>query len=163
MKLWFSGIVPVTHSILQGPPHLYLVKRVVQWSDALNYCRLKYTDLAKVKDNIVLETLNAMAASNGITSWPIWIGLYNDYDNWRWSFNNISLKSTNLTNWSPGQPDNAQGVESCGAINATGYWEDDECVLLKPFICYNGEWTLCFFFFILIHAVRIKYICLLPL
>lgn len=109
------------------------------WSDAVNYCRMKYTDLANVKDNSVRQTLNAMAASNGLTSWPIWIGLYNDYDSWRWSFNDISLKSTNLMNWSPGQPDNAKGVESCGGIDGTGYWEDYNCILLKPFICYDGE------------------------
>ncbi|KAI5087809.1 macrophage mannose receptor 1 isoform X2, partial [Silurus meridionalis] len=129
----------ITYNVQQPAPLLYFIEQAVSWADAQKYCRMKYTDLARVKTTSVLATLNKMAAISGVTSWPLWIGLYNDFNSWRWSFNNLFLKSTNLTNWYPGQPDNIKGHEACGGIYGAGYWADWNCALQKPFICYNGK------------------------
>ncbi|XP_046699410.1 C-type mannose receptor 2-like [Silurus meridionalis] len=79
-----------------------------------------------------------MAVDSGLTSWRIWIGLYNDLDSWRWSFNDLSLSSTNLTNWYSGQPDNYMGHEACGGIYGAGYWADWDCAGQRSFICYDA-------------------------
>ncbi|KAI5086126.1 lectin C-type domain containing isoform 1 precursor, partial [Silurus meridionalis] len=123
----------------QQTTHLFFINQAVSWPDAQKYCRTKYPDLARVKDPSVLVELNKMAASRGLTLWPLWIGLYNDFYNWRWSFNNISQTSTNLTLWYPGEPDNYVGHESCGGVYVAGNWADWDCALQKPFICYSGE------------------------
>ncbi|KAI5620127.1 secretory phospholipase A2 receptor-like, partial [Silurus asotus] len=133
----YNGVVPITFSA-QRTTHLFFINQVVSWPNAQKYCRTKYTDLARVKDPSVLVELNKMAASKGLTLWPLWIGLYNDFYNWRWSFNNVSQTSTNLTLWFPGEPDNYAGHESCGGILAAGNWADWDCALQRPFICYNG-------------------------
>ncbi|XP_046699389.1 C-type mannose receptor 2-like [Silurus meridionalis] len=137
LLLCLSGVVPITFSV-QQTTHLFVINQAVSWPDAQKYCRTKYTDLARVKDPSVLVELNKMAASRGLTLWPLWIGLYNDFYNWRWSFNNISQTSTNLTLWNTGEPDNYVGHESCGGVYVAGNWADWDCALQKPFICYNA-------------------------
>ncbi|XP_053087024.1 putative C-type lectin domain family 20 member A [Pangasianodon hypophthalmus] len=137
--LGLTGVVPITISILQTTRGLYFINQAVTWPAAQNYCRMKYTDLARVKDYSDLLKLREMAASRGLTMWPIWIGLYNDFDSWRWSFNNLLLTNTTPMSWYLGHPDNYKGAEACGVIFSPGYWGDSNCTTLNPFICYNAS------------------------
>ncbi|XP_026778249.3 macrophage mannose receptor 1-like [Pangasianodon hypophthalmus] len=65
-----------------------------------------------------------------------WIGLYNDINSWRWSFENTSLGP--MTKWNSKQPDNHNGNEEC-AITNKGIWSDMPCVEPNPFICFDDE------------------------
>lgn len=135
----FAGIVSVTScSFVPPAPVPYFVDQVKGWSAAQHYCSLVYTDLAMVKDYNTLLKLREIVNNEGLTWWPIWIGLYYDTDSWHWSFESVSLMSTSLTLWSPGQPNIFQWGETCGGISGAGYWEDYNCTALRPFICYKG-------------------------
>lgn len=131
------GLVPV--SILQNVTHLYhMIMTPATWSTAQSYCRELYSDLATVESADDWVRLNRLLRRQRIKD-PFWIGLYNDINNWRWSFNEVPLKNTRFTMWGTGDPDNNNGKESCGLINSDGYWWDAYCYDPRPFICYDGE------------------------
>ncbi|CAB1345498.1 unnamed protein product [Coregonus sp. 'balchen'] len=52
------------------------------WTEAQSYCRERYTDLATV-DN--MEDIERVIELVEDTKDPIWIGLYDDGNSWRWS------------------------------------------------------------------------------
>ncbi|KAI5620125.1 C-type mannose receptor 2-like, partial [Silurus asotus] len=125
-------------SIMQTVPHEYhLITTKVTWSSAQNYCRVMYTDLATIESDNDWVRLNKLITSQNIKA-PFWVGLYNDIDSWRWSFNEVPLQYTTFRQWGSGDPDNNKGRESCGIINNDGYWWDAYCYDLRPFICYNS-------------------------
>ncbi|KAF4071309.1 hypothetical protein AMELA_G00271740, partial [Ameiurus melas] len=85
--------------------------------------------------------LQKEAASKG-QAWVIaWVGLYNDFNSWRWSLNDLPLKNVPYTNWSTGEPDNAGGKEACGIIGYYNSWWDVPCTQPRPFICYNASFS----------------------
>ncbi|XP_058240549.1 macrophage mannose receptor 1-like [Hemibagrus wyckioides] len=84
--------------------------------------------------------LNKEAISKAFTDYT-WIGLYNDVNSWRWSLNELPLKNVTYTNWYTGQPDNYAAKEACGIIYAYGTWADTICTGLRPFICYNANFS----------------------
>lgn len=120
---------------------VFLSSGSLTYSEAQKYCRSSgyFSDLVDAQDKGTLDMLSDFMISAQRSTIPIWIGLYNDNDSWRWSFDNVFLTNTSLKLWSPGQPDNFEGGESCGGINGTGYWQDYNCTTHKPFICYKGE------------------------
>lgn len=61
--------------------------------------------------------------------------MYNDVNSWRWSMGNEPM---GLAMWATGEPNNAAGVESCGAIFSS-YWNDFSCANAFPFVCYDGK------------------------
>ncbi|XP_062865232.1 putative C-type lectin domain family 20 member A [Trichomycterus rosablanca] len=134
-----TGFAPVVLSVQSDTTTLYLIKQAMSWPDARSYCKAKYIDLAPVKTYNDLLNIRAEAARQGVT-WPIWIGLYDDIDSWRWSYNNLSLSAITLRKWDPFEPNNYNGIEQCGVITSLGGWCDCSCSTLKPFICYNAEY-----------------------
>ncbi|XP_060771668.1 putative C-type lectin domain family 20 member A [Neoarius graeffei] len=135
--LCLMGLVPITFPIPLPHSALFYVQEVMSWPDAQSYCRMKYTDLLRVQDQRVLLKLRELVANNIMVTWPLWIGLYNDVDSWRWSFNDLPLRNTTFVNWYSGEPDNYYAQESCGHLSGSGVWKDQPCTALKPFICYN--------------------------
>jgi len=59
------------------------------------------------------QGINDMIASSDRPG--VWIGLQRAGDTWAWSDGSV----LDVTNWSPGQPDNSGGDEDCG------YWRSD--------------------------------------
>lgn len=106
------------------------------WSDAQNYCKQTYADLAVIQSSEDWLRIKAEADRQHMAS-PGWIGLYNDLDSWRWSYNDLPLSSITQRNWKTSEPSN--GDESCGAIEYTGDWFDFPCTDFKSFICYDCE------------------------
>lgn len=124
----------------------------VTWPVAQNYCRETYVDMATVESDLDWVRLKAEVTRERLTD-IAWVGVYNDIDSWRWSFNDVPLKDTFQT-WARKQPDNQGGDESCCAMNIFGNWKDFPCTKLLAFICYNGE--LDFICFVVYHNFWVK-------
>ncbi|KAI5085923.1 macrophage mannose receptor 1 isoform X2, partial [Silurus meridionalis] len=135
-----TGLILLDVSVPQEiSRNYYLILMKKSWSDAQNYCRMMYTDLAIIITDVDLLQIKKEAVRQKLATFA-WIGLYNDVNSWRWSLNEVLLKNSILTNWMPGEPNNYAAKESCCVImNTTGYWADKPCADLKPFICYDGE------------------------
>ena len=59
-----------------------------------------------------------------------WIGLYDDWDSWRWSLSDTSFYKhgeTEFTQWGPGQPDNLNNEQHCVRVVGNGLWGDSNC------------------------------------
>ncbi|XP_060782673.1 lithostathine-1-beta-like [Neoarius graeffei] len=140
--LCFIGVVPSIPSLLRPVAHkYYLIRTQMTWPDAQNYCRETYDDLATIENELDWIRLKAEVIREGLTD-VAWIGLYNDIDSWRWSSNDLPLKTTfHQWNTGGGQPDNSGGHQSCCATGPYGHWWDDPCTDLFPFICYNADST----------------------
>ncbi|XP_034156921.2 macrophage mannose receptor 1-like [Pangasianodon hypophthalmus] len=140
--LCLTGLVPVILSTLETLSHnYYLIMTRWSWPDAQNYCRMMYNDLAKVISDVDFSQLKKEAERKGLAE-AAWIGLYNDADSWRWSLNDVLLKSSTFIKWNPGEPDNYIGKEACGELlSIYGTWADAPCTILKPFVCYNANFS----------------------
>lgn len=130
-----TGFVPVVLPLQSVGPTLYLINQSMTWTNAQTYCRATYNDLAPVKTAVDLQKMRDEAARQGVTS-PIWVGLYNQFNSWRWSYTDVPIS---YRNWALYEPNNYNGGESCGQINTGGSWTDSACSALRYFICYNGE------------------------
>ncbi|XP_053087130.1 putative C-type lectin domain family 20 member A [Pangasianodon hypophthalmus] len=112
----------------------------MSWSVAQNYCRMMYTDLATILSDTDWLRLKKEAANKRLAT-PAWIGLSKDINSWRWSLNDLPLKNVTFANWYSGQPDNYGGNEACGIIAGYNKWYDVPCTLIRPFICYNANFS----------------------
>lgn len=121
--------------ILSLPGKYYLIREQKTWSEAQAYCQANKTDLATIESNDELLQLQSVAQSQQFTS-SAWIGLYNDIESWRWSFENAPLGS--LRYWDSNEPDNHNGKEECALTN-NGKWADKPCTEPHEFLCVYGE------------------------
>ncbi|XP_026122104.1 putative C-type lectin domain family 20 member A [Carassius auratus] len=103
------------------------------WRNAQNYCRTHHTDLVTIQSN---EDWTRMREDTDSFPGFTWIGLHNDINSWRWSYNEESLV---FKNWASGQPDNYYGKEQCAGKSYNGGWQDKGCTDLNYFICYDGS------------------------
>ncbi|XP_047671869.1 macrophage mannose receptor 1-like isoform X5 [Tachysurus fulvidraco] len=110
------------------------------WPVAHNYCRVTYNDLATVISDFDWLRLKKETTDKNLATYA-WVGLYNDVNSWRWSLNDLPLKNVTYTNWYPGEPDNLGGKQACGFIGGGNVWYDTACTGLKPFICYNSNFS----------------------
>ncbi len=105
------------------------------WENAQNYCRTHHTDLATVQSNEDWTSLREAADEEKFSSYA-WIGLFNDINGWRWSYNEESLM---FESWALGQPNNYGEGEECVATTFEGKWLDFSCTSERYFVCYDGE------------------------
>lgn len=125
--------------------YFHYVNLIMNWTDAQNYCREKYTDLATIDSMEAINRLNRPPLST-TTAWiglrddpEAWKGTLKNYTNsWRWSATGQTSK-TGYEVWRTGEPDNSFSSEFCGFMNSDGTWSDKDCFLLSPFICYTGK------------------------
>ncbi|XP_026010915.1 C-type lectin domain family 4 member K-like [Astatotilapia calliptera] len=109
----------------------HFINKSLTWYEAQSFCRLKYTDLATINDmddeNQLINTLGGNVTSS-------WIGLYDGQINrWLWS-DGSGIAS--FTQWSPGEPNNAGGIESCGEMYDS-LWNDAPCGFVMAYVCYE--------------------------
>ncbi|KAI2662899.1 Macrophage mannose receptor 1 [Labeo rohita] len=113
----------------------YIIDEFKNWTEAQDYCRKHYYDLAtfdnKEEHNQVVQTL----VSGGYTN-SFWIGLYDDRYSWRWS---NGEKNMTYTNWAAHEPDSYQSKEACTMIYYTGFWYDQTCEQSLSVLCYNEK------------------------
>ena len=111
-------------------PHQYVfVSESKTWTEAQNYCRQTYTDLATINTMEEMKKLNATLKDK--TSGSVWIGLSRgDTGKWQWSLADGDLYSDGHTyrNWNSGEPNNLGGNENCAVMTKTrGTWFDTNC------------------------------------
>ncbi|XP_033981471.1 uncharacterized protein LOC117478575 [Trematomus bernacchii] len=105
-----------------------LIDSEMTWTEAQSYCREHHTDLASVRN--LTENQQIVELLPG--GYYYWIGLYRDP--WKWSDgSNSSFKY-----WKVNEP-NHRGLKACvaAAFDNSGEWEDLDCGVEKPFICYG--------------------------
>nr|XP_055056230.1 uncharacterized protein LOC129440737 [Misgurnus anguillicaudatus] len=129
--LSFSGLLSVA---LCKHREYILIKELKTWTDAQTYCKINHLDLATIQTAEDLTCLQEVALKSTFTL-AAWIGLYNDINSWRWSYQDESL---NFTKWYPGDPDNAGTGEECAVLRAEGYWFDRYCTYTRDFLCFDG-------------------------
>eukprot|EP01083_Nonionella_stella_P070284 187952_1 len=99
------------------------------WWDADQYCQTHYdTHLITITDS----TINANVF-NSISS-TTWIGISDAYAEgiWKW----VGYNQSSYSHWESKSPDNAGGLEDCGAMRAyNGYWRDYACSAMCHFAC----------------------------
>ncbi|XP_024866341.1 lithostathine-2-like isoform X2 [Kryptolebias marmoratus] len=112
------------------------------WSEAQQYCREKYTDLATVSNMTDMKRILNKSAGNMNEAW---IGLYDQTDGnrtWHWSLPGVEFKESE-TNWSQGEPtDKGTGTgttENCGMIKKDLTWGDYSCPPIRSFLCYDDK------------------------
>uniref|UniRef100_A0A668RV76 C-type lectin domain-containing protein n=1 Tax=Oreochromis aureus TaxID=47969 RepID=A0A668RV76_OREAU len=102
---------------------LYLIKdQKLNWTEAQNYCRYNYTDLASGLDQV--DGKEYEDRIKGLTSpFSIWFGLFRD--TWRWSDgSNFSFRY-----WDIQLFNDKQSNKTCAMtlLNRSGKWSSDEC------------------------------------
>ncbi|XP_043101157.1 asialoglycoprotein receptor 2-like [Puntigrus tetrazona] len=130
--LLFSGLLSLTLCI---QPDYILITNSITWSAAQNYCRTNHIDLATVQSNENWTRLQEAARQQSFSGYA-WVGLYNDINSWRWSYNEESLV---FKSWAVGQPDNYGAGEECVGILSNGAWYDFYCTDSRYFVCYDGS------------------------
>uniref|UniRef100_A0A3Q3AZI1 C-type mannose receptor 2-like n=1 Tax=Kryptolebias marmoratus TaxID=37003 RepID=A0A3Q3AZI1_KRYMA len=110
------------------------------WSEAQQYCREKYTDLATVSNMTDMKRILNKPAGNMNEAW---IGLYDQTDGnrmWHWSLPGVEFNESQ-TNWNTKEP-NDVNTENCAFINKELKWADISCDGANEpnmyFICYNS-------------------------
>ncbi|XP_049328991.1 C-type mannose receptor 2-like [Astyanax mexicanus] len=139
--LLFSAVCGVSPYV----PHRYhFVNENKTWTEAQNYCRQTYTDLATINNMDEMKKLNETLKGKGGDF--VWIGLNRgDTGKWRWSQpdGNFYTVGDKDQNWRRGEPNNLGGNEFCAAMNEQdGKWFDENCESKHTFICFNDELIL---------------------
>ncbi|RXN30216.1 C-type mannose receptor 2-like protein [Labeo rohita] len=117
-----------------------LIQEQKTWDEAQTYCRKNYIDLATVQSTD--DSANLQEAVYKMAKMA-WIGLYNDINNWRWSYQDEQIM---FQNWYTGEPNNYDGHEECGVMMDISTWNDWSCTALFPFFCYSENGTNRFVF-----------------
>ncbi|CAK6981579.1 macrophage mannose receptor 1-like [Scomber scombrus] len=118
----------VCSSVTGSDVKFILILRPMSWTEAQNYCRANYTDLATVRNEVENQEVKNLTGGE-----IVWIGLFSG--SWTWSDGSKS----SFRYWASGVPNNNDGKEDCVAINfdSSGRWQDWICARDKPFICYK--------------------------
>ncbi|XP_047446061.1 C-type mannose receptor 2-like [Mugil cephalus] len=114
----------------------HYVEDTKTWTEAQEYCREHYTDLATVSNMTDIKRLLEESTGNQTEAW---IGLNNRADvtrTWHWSLPGVEFKDDG-TRWDDGQPNHVGNVENCVITRKQGKWHDFPCPDKKPFLCYN--------------------------
>ncbi|XP_055021640.1 macrophage mannose receptor 1-like [Boleophthalmus pectinirostris] len=131
--------VPLVHCLIY---EYHFINTPVTWSEAQQYCRENFTDLATIERE---EDLSKLAIPSG--QWA-WIGLHDnpaawknvmtaDPNSWRWSATGTTSPG-GYQNWALTQPDNYNAGESCVYIK-NNMWADYSCKGSAPCACYKDQ------------------------
>ncbi|KAG5260492.1 hypothetical protein AALO_G00309810, partial [Alosa alosa] len=134
--LLVSGLCRLSSSV---PRQFHVVKEQKNWTEAQQYCREEFTDLATIDNMTEMEKVKSMIQEAGAGN--AWIGLkQGSSPKWQWSLAGRDFYRENesdFRNWDSGQP--GEGVaEECVIMIANGQWHDVGCSSSFPFICYDG-------------------------
>ncbi|XP_055359476.1 macrophage mannose receptor 1-like isoform X2 [Betta splendens] len=123
------------------------INQSLNWSQAQQYCRVHYTDLATIES---MKDVNRLIRPNASTSLA-WIGLNDDplswqvamgtdVNSWRWSATG-KPSATGYSNWRLYNPNNSGGNQLCGSMMPDGTWNDNICDYYFSFVCYTMNYS----------------------
>ncbi|XP_076145686.1 C-type mannose receptor 2-like [Alosa pseudoharengus] len=134
--LLVSGLGSLSSSV---PRQFHVVKEQKSWTEAQQYCREKFTDLATIDDMTEMEKVKSLIHEAGAGN--AWIGLkQGSSSKWQWSLAGREFYRENeaeFWNWGLAQPD-GDGQE-CVYKGENGHWHDSRCSDSHPFICYDDS------------------------
>uniref|UniRef100_A0A8C3AE84 C-type lectin domain-containing protein n=1 Tax=Cyclopterus lumpus TaxID=8103 RepID=A0A8C3AE84_CYCLU len=121
----------------------FYVTTKMNWTDAQQYCREKYSDLATLDS---IDDVRRLPDVIGLT----WIGLRddpqswkysmgNDTNSWRWSATGGTGRTsrTGYQNWKASQPSGSTESQLCIWMSSGGTWSDAGCETALYFLCYT--------------------------
>uniref|UniRef100_A0A4W3IDM3 C-type lectin domain-containing protein n=1 Tax=Callorhinchus milii TaxID=7868 RepID=A0A4W3IDM3_CALMI len=111
----------------------YLIAQEKNWTEALIYCRIHYTNLISIQSYEDDMFISQKFDSNV----PLWIGLYNkkgSRTNWMWT----NEERLNYSHWKYMEPNGYLSSPVCVAVSK-GLWFDDFCNQTYQFICQKGK------------------------
>ncbi|XP_029943490.1 macrophage mannose receptor 1-like [Salarias fasciatus] len=115
----------------------FLIEKAKSWSEAQDYCKERYSNLAIVRNAKDMEQL--VDVSQPYLKIRVWIGLRHELSNWTWSQGEGNYVGAEFMKWAPGEPDDrTQGKENC-AFARNGFWHDAPCSEEESFVCSNGS------------------------
>lgn len=115
-------------------PELIVVQEMKTWEEALNYCRMHYTDLVSLDTKRDQQAVNSM--SNETLTPSFWTGLRFLDGSWFW-VNQVLMDEQSLGSLSV-MPSCPAPRFRCGARNARdNVLENRDCEEKMNFICYN--------------------------
>ncbi|KAI4894518.1 hypothetical protein NFI96_028688, partial [Prochilodus magdalenae] len=131
--LLFSALWTLSLCVIR---QFHVVNEPKNWTEARNYCREKFTDLATIESQ---QEMNAVKAALNGTGGNFWIGLSQTVEqniiSWTWSDGSTFSYSC----WGRGEPNN-NGSNNCGILlSDKGYrWNDLRCTYPNQFVCYKA-------------------------
>ncbi|KAL2078946.1 hypothetical protein ACEWY4_024690 [Coilia grayii] len=135
------GVCGLSSSV---PRQFHVVKEQKNWTEAQQYCREKFTDLATIDDMAEMEEIKSAVQDAGVRE--AWIGLkHGSSPKWQWSLAGRDFYRENdaeFRNWDNGQPNGGNNDErdgeDCVGIHNNKKWHNYPCERQFPFLCYNG-------------------------
>ncbi|KAM3596546.1 uncharacterized protein V6R79_016399 [Siganus canaliculatus] len=133
VKLQRGGCPPFWFGF-NGRCYKYVATRLT-WADAELNCVSQRANLVSIhslaEENFVKTLIKNFDPAQSFT----WIGLSDIHKEGRWMWSDGS--AVNFQFWSPGQPDNYNGIEDCGNLNFGSLlkWNDAPCSLTLPSVC----------------------------
>ncbi|RVE55390.1 hypothetical protein OJAV_G00236820 [Oryzias javanicus] len=112
------------------------VDKSMNWTEAQQFCRKHFTDLATVTNKTDLDTLRRIKRN----SMGAWIGLYYEAgvsETFHWSQPGLEFNKTDVS-WNDGEPDGGKKKETCVALCGGCKWVDLKCTRKSYFLCYDA-------------------------
>ncbi|KAL6491144.1 hypothetical protein MHYP_G00014890 [Metynnis hypsauchen] len=117
-----------------GTCQFHVVNENKNWTDAQNYCRENFTDLATIESQ---EEMNALITVLNGRKGYFWIGLRQKVQqnniSWIWS----DGSNSSYRYWYPGEPSNRVGDNCVEMGNVAYQWYIWTCTHNNYFICYD--------------------------
>ncbi|XP_073722734.1 macrophage mannose receptor 1-like [Misgurnus anguillicaudatus] len=142
--LYFSVLLIALCSLSECIQRRYHhINMMMNWTEALRYCREKYTDLGTVNNiNDMNQLMKSVDNSLLLSTYYVyvWIGLKrSSKDSWMWADESDST----FTHWRSGEPNNGE-PESCTVtiVNKQGEWNDVKCYESYTFVCHEDKLIL---------------------
>ncbi|XP_072892324.1 macrophage mannose receptor 1-like [Hemitrygon akajei] len=124
----------------QGPSQMsesagreyHRIQEPKNWTEAWDYCRSVFTDLASVRNLEEWEEVSRYAQQGE------WIGLHNDNltsSVWKWTTGEVF----NYSNWEPWKPQELSTSSLSCVYTSTNQWFNADCDIPLSFICHKGQ------------------------
>ncbi|KAK7898407.1 hypothetical protein WMY93_019260 [Mugilogobius chulae] len=124
--------------------------KFVTFSAGQSYCRKDYDDLPTIENQQENEVFIAEALSSSYYAYyadsyaansnydiSVWLGLYDDMNNWTWSLNEAAFDNNlNFNNWAQSEPQLSVVAKICVFMDPSGLWFDDLCTKILPAVCF---------------------------
>lgn len=119
---------PLKFLCYEWVPRLIMVEEMMNWEEALEYCRINYSDLVSLSTDEDLAVVNLMIMKSQTIK--VWTGLRFMAGQWFWVNQEPVQKLASLPSC-PIKPFH------CGALEAGGVLENRDCSEKRNFLCYQ--------------------------